>query len=64
MSRDFPTPALPHTPFSRWTGFQPMSWAFLIACTENFGVVTSKKTLAPLFFRLMICESMVGSVTS
>ena len=41
-----------------------MSWAFLIACTANFGIVTLKKTLAPLFFRFTICESMVGSVTS
>src|SRR5215471_19539547 len=48
----------------RWTGFQPMSAAFLIAWAANFGVVTLKKTLAPLFFRLTICESTVGSVTS
>ena len=48
----------------KWVGFQPMSWAFLIACTANFGIVTLKNTLAPEFLRLMICESIVGSVTS
>ncbi len=48
-----------------WTmGFQPMSFDFLMACTANFGMVMLKKTLAPLFLRLTICESMVGSVTS
>ena len=41
-----------------------MSCAFLMACTANFGIVMLKNTLAPLFFRFTICESMVGSVTS
>ena len=48
----------------RWTGFQPMSAAFLMAWAANLGVVTLKNTLAPLFFRLTIWESTVGSVTS
>ena len=52
------------TLFSRCTGFQPMSCDFLIACTANFGVVMLKNTFAPLFLRLTICESTVGSVTS
>ena len=52
------------TLFRKWRGFQPMSFAFLIACTANLGMVMLKKTLAPLFFRLTIWESMVGSVTS
>ena len=48
-----------------WTmGFQPMSCAFLMACTANFGIVMLKNTLAPLFLRFTICESIVGSVTS
>ena len=52
------------TLFRRWIGFQPMSAAFLIAWAANFGVVTLKNTLAPLFLRFTICESTVGSVTS
>src|SRR5207248_7588869 len=47
-----------------WTGFHPMSWAFLIAWTANFGAVWLRKTFAPLFLRFTICESTVGSVTS
>src|SRR6267142_5193214 len=46
------------------TGFQPRSWAFLMAWEANFGAVLLKKTLAPLFFRFTTCESTVGSVTS
>src|SRR5215470_11946792 len=57
-------PTEDETLLRRWTGFQPMSAAFLIAWAANFGVVTLKNTLAPLFFRLTICESTVGSVTS
>src|SRR5207253_1941524 len=52
------------TLLSRCTGFQPISCAFLIACAANFGVVTLKKTSAPEFFRLTICESTVGSAGS
>src|SRR3954468_5656489 len=52
------------TLLSRCTGFQPISCAFLIACAANFGVVTLKKTSAPEAFRLMICESTVGSLVS
>ena len=52
------------TLFRKWTGFQPMSWAFLIAWAANFGVVMLKNTLAPLFFRFTTWESTVGSVTS
>src|SRR5215510_11597929 len=46
------------------TGFQPRSYAFLIAWVANFGAVPLKKTLAPLFLRFTTCESTVGSVTS
>ena len=38
--------------------------AFLMACTANLGIVMLKNTSAPLFFRLTIWESTVGSVTS
>src|SRR4029453_12590047 len=57
-------PTEEETLLSRWTGFPPMSAAFLIACAANFGVVMLKNTLAPLFLRFTICESTVGSVTS
>ena len=52
------------TLFRKWSGFHPISWAFLMAWAANFGVVMLKNTLAPLFFRFTTCESMVGSVTS
>src|SRR5215467_14178334 len=52
------------TLFSRWTGFQPISAAFLMACAANFGDVTSKKTSAPDAFNVTIWESTVGSLTS
>ena len=52
------------TLFRKCSGFQPMSCDFLMAWTANFGIVMLKKTLAPLFLRLTICESIVGSVTS
>ena len=48
------------TLFRKWSGFQPMSCAFLIAWAANFGIVTLKNTLAPLFLRFTICESIVG----
>ena len=52
------------TLFRKCSGFHPMSLAYLIAWTANFGIVMLKNTLAPLFFRFTICESIVGSVTS
>ena len=45
-------------------GLQPISWAFRIAWTANFGKVTLRKTLAREWARSIICESIVGSVTS
>src|SRR4026207_1481002 len=46
------------------SGFHPISWAFLIACTAYFGIVMLKKTLARLFLRLQIWGAVGGSVTS
>ena len=46
------------------SGFQPISAFFLIACAANFGVVTLKKTSAPVDLSLTMWESMVGSETS
>ena len=57
-------PSEVETLFRKWSGFQPMSYDFLIAWTANFGVVMLKNTFAPEFFRFTICESTVGSVTS
>src|SRR5437879_12530786 len=48
----------------KWAGFQPMSCAFLIACTADFGTVTLKNTLAPLLLRGTMCVSMGGRVNS
>src|SRR6056297_3639563 len=52
------------TLFNRWSGFHPISQVFLIACAADFGIVTLKKTLAPLAANSKICASTVGSVTS
>ena len=52
------------TPLRKCSGFQPISWFFLIACAANFGVVMLKKTSAPVDFILTMWESMVGSETS
>ncbi len=57
-------PTEAETLFRKWVGRHPISKAFLMAWAANLGVVTLKKTLAPLFLRLTICESTVGSVTS
>ena len=46
------------------SGFQPVSYALRIAWAANLGVAMLKKTSAPEALSAMICESMVGSVTS
>src|SRR6266481_2026793 len=52
------------TKFIKNNGFQPISFAFLIACAANFGVPATRKASAPAAFKFTTCESMVGSVTS
>ena len=46
------------------SGFQPISWAALMAWAAKRAELMLKKTLAPLFVRFAICELMVGSLTS
>jgi hypothetical protein len=57
-------PTEAETLLRKCSGVHPISAIFLIACAANFGVVTLKKTSAPVAFRLTTCESMVGSVVS
>ncbi len=47
-----------------WTGFQPSSATFLIACAANFGEDSLKKMSAPEAFSVTIWESIVGSAGS
>ena len=46
------------------SGCHLISAAFLIAMAANFGVVMLKNVSAPEACRRVICESIVGSVTS
>ena len=48
----------------KYTGFQPSSPTFRIACAAPFGAAQVMKISAPESFSATICESTVGSPTS